>query len=88
MVVPMSALFVALMASSLMQPVVSSLINVLTRKRVLRAGVGQQGRFLPLLALPLLMKVLGKGVTRAGKGYDYMELFQIGFWKIEVMKLL
>ena len=40
MVVPMSALFIALMASSLMQPVVSSLINVLTRKRVLRAGVG------------------------------------------------
>ena len=88
MVLPMAALLIALMASSLVQPVVSSLINVITRKRVLRPGVGQQSRFLPLLALPLLMKVLGKGVRRAGKGYDYMELFQIRFWKIEVMKLL
>ena len=37
------------MAFSLIQPVASSLINPIT-------GKGQEGRFLPLLALPLMMK--------------------------------
>ena len=51
------------MVSSLIQPLVSSLINTIT-------GKGQKGRFLPLSAIPLMMKVLGKGVTRAGRGYN------------------
>ena len=40
------------MASSMIQLVNSSLINAITRK-------GQEGRF-PLLALPLMIKVLGR----------------------------
>ena len=32
----------------------------------------QEGGFLPLLTLPLMIKVLGKGVTREGRGYDKM----------------
>ena len=58
----MAASFIAPMASSLMQPITSSLINSITAK-------GQEGGFLPLLALPLIMKVLGKGVRRAARGY-------------------
>ena len=41
------------MASSLIQPMASSLINTVT-------GKGQEGWFLPLLLLPLMMKVLEK----------------------------
>ena len=48
------------MASSLIQPVASSLINAI-------AGKGQEYGFLPLLALSLMKKVLGNGVRRAGK---------------------
>ena len=48
------------MASSLIQPMDSSLINAITGKRVVRARRGQEGGFIPLLALPLMMKVLGK----------------------------
>ena len=43
-----------------MQPVASSLINAITRKGVMRAEKGQENGFLSLLALPLMMKVLGK----------------------------
>ena len=46
---PMAATLTASMASSLIQPVSSALINVIT-------GKGQEGGFLPLLALPLTMK--------------------------------
>ena len=42
---------------SLMQPVTSSLINAIS-------GKGQEGGFLPLLKLPLMIKVLGKVVSR------------------------
>ena len=40
---------IAPMASSLIQPVASSLINVIS-------GKGQEGGFLPLLALPVMIK--------------------------------
>ena len=46
MMAPMAAILKAPKASSLIQPVASLLINA--------------SRFLPLLALPLMMKVLGK----------------------------
>lgn len=46
---------IAPMASLLIQPVASSLINAITRKGVMRVGNGQEGRFLSLLALPLMM---------------------------------
>ena len=53
---------IAPMASLLIQPIASSLlINATKRKK---------GEFLPLLALPLIMKVLEKGVKRVGKGYN------------------
>ena len=64
---------VASMASSFIQPVASSLINDITGKGVRRAGKGQEGGYLPLLALPLMMKALGKGIRRAGKAYNNMD---------------
>ena len=48
----------------------SSLIKAITRKGVIIAGKEQEGGFLPLLALPLMMKVLRKGVKKAGKRYS------------------
>ena len=66
MIAPMAASLIALMAFSLMQPLASSLINVIT-------GKGQEGGFVPLLALTLMIKVLRKGVTRAGRGYNKMD---------------
>ena len=59
MIVPMAASLVAPMAPSLIKSVACSLINVITGKGVVRAE-GQEGGFLLLLALPLMMKVLGK----------------------------
>ena len=59
---PMAASLIAPMASSLIQPIASSLINSIT-------GKGKGGRFLPVLPLPLMMKVLGKGIRRARRGY-------------------
>ena len=53
---------VALMTVSLIATMTSSLINYIT-------GKGQEGGFLTLLALPLMTKVLGEGVRRAGRGY-------------------
>ena len=53
---------VAPMAASMVQPVAFFFINAVTRKR-------QEGGFLPLLALLLMMKVLGKEDKRAGRGY-------------------
>ena len=61
----MAASLIAPMASSLMQPVASSLVNAISGKE-------QEGGFLPLLALSLIVKVLGKGNRRAGKGYNNM----------------
>ena len=62
MMAPMTASLIATMGSSLIQPIASSLINFIT-------GKGQEDGFLLLLSLPLMMKVLGRGVRRAGKGY-------------------
>ena len=59
--------------SSLIQPVAFSLINTITGKGLTRAEKGQKGRFLLLLALPLMMKDLWKGVTRPGRGYNIMD---------------
>ena len=39
----------------------------------MRAGKREKSGILSFIALPLLMKVLGKGVTRAGKGYNNMD---------------
>ena len=49
--------------ASLIKAFAFSLINAIT-------GKGQEGGFLPLLALLLMMKVLGKGVRRDGRGYN------------------
>ena len=61
------------MSSLLMQTVLSSLINAITRNEIMRAVKGQQVRCLPLSALPLMWKVMGKGVTRAGTRYNSMD---------------
>ena len=62
MMAPMAASLIAPMASSLIQPIASSLITSITTK-------GQECGFLPLLALLLMMKILGKGDRRAGREY-------------------
>ena len=56
---PVTPSLIAPMAFSVIQPIASSLINSIT-------GKGQEGG---LLALPLMMKVLGKDDRRAGRGY-------------------
>ena len=66
MMTPMAASLIAPMASSLKQPVASSLINAIT-------GKGQESWFLSLLKLPLIMKVLWKGVRRTGWKYNNMD---------------
>ena len=70
----MAASLIAPMASLLIRPVASSLINAITGKGVMTAGKGQEGKFLLLLVVSLLMKVLGKGVTRAGRTYKMVFL--------------
>ena len=66
MMATMAASMIAPMA--LIQPVASSLTSVMFGKGVTTAGNVQEGGFLSLLTLPSMMKVLRKGVTRAGKG--------------------
>ena len=61
------------MAASLIQPVASSLINSIT-------GKGQERGFLPLLALSLMIKVLEKGVRRAGRRYNNMDHIDGNFY--------
>ena len=39
----------------------------------MRAGKRLEGGFSQLLALPLMIKVLGKGVTRGGRGNNKMD---------------
>ena len=70
---PMTASLIAPMASSLIKPVASSVINAISGKGIMAAAKRQEGGFLPLLALPLMIKAMsGKGVTRAGRGYNKM----------------
>ena len=56
--VHMAALLIAPMASSLIQPVGSLLMNVINGKGVMRAAKGQEVGFLPSLALPLVINVM------------------------------
>ena len=42
----------------MMQTVAFLLINAMSEKGVMRARKGQEGGILPLLALPLMMKVM------------------------------
>ena len=69
----MAASLTVSMASSLIQPVASSLTKAITEKGVMRAGKRLEGGFSQLLAFPLMMKVLGKGVRRAGRGNNKMD---------------
>ena len=52
---------------SLMQPAGPSLINAISRKGIRRAGKGQEGEILPLLALTWMMKAM------SGRGYNKMD---------------
>ena len=72
-ITPMVASLITPTASSLIQPVASSLINTITGKEVMREGKRKEGGFLLSLAFTLLMKVLGKGVRRAVRGYNNMD---------------
>ena len=56
MMPPIAASLIGTLAHSLIQPMAFSLINAITGKRATRSENGQEGRFLPLLALPLMMK--------------------------------
>ena len=67
MTTPLAISIIACMASSLIHPLASSLINDITRE-------GQKGGFLPLLALPLTIKIIGKGVRRAYNNKKSMDI--------------
>ena len=54
----------------MIQPVAFSLINAVFGKGVMTV---RKGGFLLLLALPLIMKVLEKGVTSAGRWYNKLD---------------
>ena len=69
----MNACLIEIMVSSLIQPATSSFINAVTGKWVRKAGIGQEGGFVPLLALELMMKVLGRGVRGTGRRYNNMD---------------
>ena len=58
-------LSIAHMASSFIQPVAFSLINGITGKGAIRSGKRQECGIIPLLALSLMVKALGKGIMRA-----------------------
>ena len=62
MMATMVASLIAPMTSSLIQPTASLLINCITER-------GHKDEFFSLLTPPLMMKVLGKIVRRAGRGY-------------------
>ena len=62
-----------LTTNQLIAPVASLLISAITGKEVMRVGKGLEGGFLSLLAFPLMMKVLRKGVRGEGKGYNSMD---------------
>ena len=74
MIAHMAASLVAPMYSLLIQHVASSLINVISRKEVMRVEKRQKCEFLPILALLQMTKAIsGKGVTRGGRGYNNMD---------------
>ena len=82
---PMGPLLIVSMASSLIQPVASSLVNAITGKGVMRARKGQESGILPLLTLPLMMKVLEEGVTKAGKGYNNIDHMDENFYFYSIL---
>ena len=57
----------ALMASSMIQPVASSLTNAISEQAVITAGKGQENGFLLLLTLPLMIKTVSKRSHRNRK---------------------
>ena len=69
----MAASLIIPIASSLIVAMTSLLINTITRKEVMRAEKGGKGGFLSLSVSLLMMKVLGKGVKTAGRGYNNMD---------------
>ena len=71
----MTASLIIPIASSLTVAMTSLLINTRTGKEVMRAEKGGKGGFLSLLVSLLMMKVLGKGVTTAGRGYNNMDKY-------------
>lgn len=73
MMAPVVDWLIAAMGSSLMQHVVSSFIHSVTGKGVIRTGKQQEAGYLLLLPFPLMMKILGKRVTRTGKGCTNMD---------------
>ena len=58
MIAPVAVSLIALMASSFMQPVISSVINAITRKGVRIAEKGKERGIFPLVALLLTIKAL------------------------------
>ena len=75
----MAASLIAPMASSLIQLVVSSLINATTGKGVRKEGKGQKGGFLPLLVAPLILKAV------FGRGYNKMDYMDKNFWSRSIL---
>ena len=74
MISRMIASLIAPMASSLMQPVVALFINDISEKGIMGEGKEQKDGYLPLLALPLMIKPIPrKGVTIAARGYNNMD---------------
>ena len=71
----MTASLIIPIASSLIVAMTSLLINTITGKEVMRAEKGGKGGFLSLLVSLLMMKVLGKGITTAGRGYNNMDKY-------------
>ena len=63
MIAHIAASLITLVASSLIQPVAFSLVKAIS-------GKGQEGVFLPLLALPLMTKVWGKGLRSTRRRYN------------------
>ena len=49
------------------------MVIAISEKGLIRAGKVQEYRMLPLLALPLLMKLLGKGLTKAARRYNNLD---------------
>ena len=64
-------------AASLIEPRASSLINALTGKGAMRVEKEQEGGFFTLLPLSLMIKLLGKRITRAGRKYSKMDHVEI-----------
>ena len=64
----------------------SSFINAISEKGVMKAREATESGFLLLLGLLLMMKVLGKIVTRAVKRYYKMDYMDKNFWFSSILK--